>query len=205
MENKININQFNSGDKYIVGYANQEFCSIANNTTMALTGKTVTIAKNNKLTKIHGGGGGNRIEVIAPIFGNCHVLAESLKKIDCKLYDIKKLRKTISVDFDDTICYTNFPDIIKEVPNAIKTLNELQEYGYIIIINTCRTDTALDNAIDYMFNKGFVPDLVNENLKERINMFGSDSRKISADYYIDDKNIDCKKINWNKIKRKLIK
>ena len=40
-------------------------------------------------------------------------------------------------------------------------------------------------------------DAVNENLPEMIKLFGSDSRKVFADYYLDDKNlslIDCEKV-----------
>ena len=107
-------------------------------------------------------------------------------------YDLEKLRKVIAIDFDSTICETNYPDIIKPMPYAIWALNALQQHGYIIILNTCRIEQHEDWAVDYLFNQGFVPDLVNENHKDRINMFGGDCRKISADIYIDDKTFGIK-------------
>jgi hypothetical protein len=103
-------------------------------------------------------------------------------------FDVTKLRKVIACDFDGCICETNYPDIIKPMPHAIWALNTLQQHGYVIIINTCRVGVYCDDAIDYLYNQGFVPDLVNENMKDRIKMFGADSKKISADIYIDDRN-----------------
>jgi hypothetical protein len=43
-------------------------------------------------------------------------------------------------------------------------------------------------------------DYYNENPKDKIDMYG-DCRKIGADFYIDDKNIFCKEINWFEIYR----
>lgn len=52
---------------------------------------------------------------------------------------------------------------------------------------TCRTDGKLKDAIEWCKEHGLKFDAVNENLPERIAMFGTDPRKIGADEYIDDK------------------
>lgn len=67
--------------------------------------------------------------------------------------------------------------------------------NYIFILYTCRHDKELQNAIDYLkenYNIEF--NYINENVKELIDQYG-DTRKIYADYYIDDKNIAIKEIN----------
>lgn len=50
--------------------------------------------------------------------------------------------------------------------------------------------------------QGLVFDVVNEPLPEQIKRWGNDTRKIYADYYIDDKNMTIAKVEstMNQIK-----
>lgn len=63
--------------------------------------------------------------------------------------------------------------------------------NFIFILNTCRIDDLLRLAVEYLQNEhNLVFDFVNENSPERTKMYGGECRKISADYYIDDKSIN---------------
>lgn len=102
------------------------------------------------------------------------------------------LRKVISVDFDGTLCTSNYPYTGKQKwihKLLLKWILRQQKKGTIIILNTLRTDSIiLSRAIEWCNTKGFYPDYINENAVQNIDKFG-DSRKIGADLHIDDKNI----------------
>jgi hypothetical protein len=92
----------------------------------------------------------------------------------------------LAIDFDGCIVENAFPLIGAERPGAIAALKELQK-EHCIILWTCRTGEQLANALAALKDKGFTPDLVNENAKEMIDLFGgSDPRKIYAHLYVDD-------------------
>lgn len=97
-----------------------------------------------------------------------------------------KLRKVIAVDFDDCICTNNQPDVGKPNWDVVKALLQEQCCGTAIILWTCRGGVALQNAVDACHKWGLYFDAINENLPERIKLWGRDSRKISADEYWDD-------------------
>lgn len=98
--------------------------------------------------------------------------------------------KIIAVDFDGTLCTNKWPEIGEPNESLMKYLNDRQEAGDKIILWTCRTGNLLDNAVDWCKVHGLTFDAVNYNLPEIIEKFGTDSRKIYADEYIDDKNSD---------------
>lgn len=95
--------------------------------------------------------------------------------------------RIIAVDFDGTLCTDVYPDI--GIPNIrlIEMLKVLQKDGAQIILWTCRCGKALDEAVIWCGKFGLTFDRVNENTKEILEKYGSDSRKIYADVYIDDK------------------
>lgn len=68
----------------------------------------------------------------------------------------------------------------------VKTLNQ---EGHKVILWTCRKDQELLEAVSWCADIGLSFDSINENLPEIIEKYGGDSRKIHADYYIDDKNL----------------
>lgn len=95
-------------------------------------------------------------------------------------------KKIIAVDFDGTLAITEYPEIVKPIESVIEFVKAEKEKGNIIILNTCRHDTALEQAIEWCKVQGIEFDYVNENVPELIEKYG-DCRKIAADLYIDDK------------------
>ena len=99
-----------------------------------------------------------------------------------------RLKPTIAVDFDGTLCADAWPEIGKPNLPLINYLIQWQEEGNKVILWTCREDTMLGLAVDWCAEHGLHFDAVNCNLPERIEYYHNDSRKIGADYYIDDLN-----------------
>lgn len=90
----------------------------------------------------------------------------------------------IAVDFDGTL------QIGKE-PNTplIQRLIREQRQGNTVILWTCREGKSLREAVQFLYEQGFVPNGINQNCPQAIRMLGHDSRKIYADIYIDDKAV----------------
>lgn len=108
-----------------------------------------------------------------------------------------------AVDFDGTLIKGNtWPDVDGTVNiDLIIYLIREQDKGHKIILNTCRTGQHLQDAVDVAKAYGLVFDAVNENLPEMIEAYQGDCRKISADFYIDDKAVDPRVQNWNLLNR----
>lgn len=96
----------------------------------------------------------------------------------------------ISVDFDGTIVENKYPDIGEPLPDALAVLQEWKRKGHTIIINSCRCGAAQAQMEAWLIRNHVAHDYINENAPERVAQYGCDCRKISADVYIDDKNID---------------
>lgn len=97
------------------------------------------------------------------------------------------MKKTIAVDFDGTLCTQKWPGIGEPNEELIAQLVEEQKAGAVIILWTCRERRMLREAVKWSEAHGLKFDYVNRNTPERIRLYKSDSRKISADIYIDDK------------------
>ena len=95
----------------------------------------------------------------------------------------------IAVDFDGTLCQRAWPEIGEPNMGLIRYLIAARNGGDKVILWTCRHDELLANAIAWCKNLGLEFDAVNDNLPERIEMYGNNSRKVSADIYIDDQAI----------------
>jgi capsule polysaccharide export protein KpsC/LpsZ len=111
-------------------------------------------------------------------------------------------RKVIAVDFDGTLCENNYPDVgeIKPEHKVIHELvRKLHKNGDVIILWTCRGGKELEAAVSFCRQHNIPIDYVNENYPERVKLYGCDSRKISADLYIDDKSL-----GWEFIKTLLV-
>ena len=92
----------------------------------------------------------------------------------------------IAVDFDGTLCRECYPEV--GVPN-MKLINFLinrRVLGDKLILWTCREDKMLADAIKWCRQLGLEFDAVNDNLPDTIALWGNNSRKITADLYIDD-------------------
>ena len=104
---------------------------------------------------------------------------------------------TVAVDFDGTIVEDRWPEIGELIPGAVITLHRLHNEGHRVILWTCRCGNRLTEAVNFMLRNGLPFDRINENLDEAIMAYGGNSRKVSADMYIDDKNSDG--VDWDKI------
>ena len=86
--------------------------------------------------------------------------------------------KIIAVDFDGTLVTDKYPKIGE--PN-VKLINTL-------ILWTCRNGEKLKEAVEFCLLCDLHFDYINENSKETLKKYKyKDSRKISADIYIDDR------------------
>ena len=95
--------------------------------------------------------------------------------------------QTIAVDFDGTLCYSKWPDCGQPNQALITYLQEWRRNGNKLILWTCRAGEALTKAVDWCREQNLEFDAVNDNLPEIIELYGNNSRKITCDYYIDDR------------------
>ena len=95
-----------------------------------------------------------------------------------------------AVDFDGTLSFGRFPDVGEPNDNLFRFLKEEQSRGARLILNTCRNGDDLAAAVQYCKDHGLKFEFINENLPEIIELYGGDTRKISADFYIDDKAVN---------------
>ena len=93
----------------------------------------------------------------------------------------------LAIDFDGTIFDTDYPTIGPVREDAVKIIRTFWNEGYGIIINTCREGLALSAAINALMIAGIPYHYVNSNFPHLIYKYSADTRKISADLYIDDK------------------
>jgi len=98
------------------------------------------------------------------------------------------------VDFDGTLCQSKYPFIGEPIQEVIDYVKNLAENGNQLILWTCRVGDKLDEAVEWCKKQGIEFDSINENLQSAIDEWGSDTRKISAYRYIDDKAIDVDSI-----------
>lgn len=101
----------------------------------------------------------------------------------------KKANKIIAVDFDGTLCENKYPEIGEPNKEVITYLQNRRKKGDKLILWTCRVGEMLEKAVKWCVEQTLEFDAVNENLPEVVEEFGSDTRKIFANEYIDDRNI----------------
>ena len=93
----------------------------------------------------------------------------------------------LAIDFDHTICLSEWPTLGCQRANAGLVINNLVNDGFGIVINTCREGVALSDAIHWLNSNNIPYHYINCNFPHIISEYGADCRKISADLYIDDK------------------
>lgn len=103
--------------------------------------------------------------------------------------DTAKMPYIIAIDFDGTLCEDRWPLIGPPIEINIALAKEAQAAGSRLILWTCRTDERLQEALEWCAAHELYFDAVNANLSEIIKAYGSESRKISADEYWDDKAV----------------
>ena len=97
--------------------------------------------------------------------------------------------KIIAVDFDGTLCYGEWPELGAPNIGLIRRLQLWQSQGNKLILWTCRAGEALEKALLWCQEQNLRFDAVNDNLPETVAFYGNNSRKITCDYYIDDKAV----------------
>jgi len=97
----------------------------------------------------------------------------------------------IAVDFDKTIVEDAFPAIGEPRKDALWGIQELHAMGHKLYLWTCREEQYLAEAIEWIQANGlgYCFQGYNENDPEMILAFGHDSRKLTVDLYLDDKQI----------------
>ena len=95
----------------------------------------------------------------------------------------------IAVDFDGTLCFSNWPDLGEPNRPLIEYLKAQRSSGNKIILWTCRAGEALEKAVSWCRDQQLEFDAVNDNLPEIVELYGTNSRKITCDFYIDDKAV----------------
>lgn len=95
----------------------------------------------------------------------------------------------IAVDFDGTLHMGAFPDIGTITPDARAMMQKLKEDGHYIIINTCRCGNEELAAINWLLEQNIPFDRVNDNNPSNTAKYGSNSRKVYAHVYVDDKQV----------------
>ena len=95
----------------------------------------------------------------------------------------------IACDFDGTLCDEAWPEIGAPHWPIIHELIRRQCEGARIILWTCREGELLENAVMWCLNHGIKFDAINSNVAERIEQYGDDPRKVSADEYWDDRSV----------------
>lgn len=98
--------------------------------------------------------------------------------------------KIYAVDFDKTLNLAEkYPRLGEPNMKLIGYLSARQQAGDKIILWTCREGDLLKSAVKFCKRYGLEFDAVNDNLRENIEHFNNNCRKVFADYYIDDRNM----------------
>lgn len=100
----------------------------------------------------------------------------------------------IAVDFDGILCENAFPDIGEPNYRMVSLVRELIDKGHEVILWTSRTDNELTTAVEWCKDRGLHFCAVNENapsnVQEYIQKYPNGTRKVYADIYVDDHNLE---------------
>lgn len=97
--------------------------------------------------------------------------------------------KIIAVDFDGTIVEDKYPEIGKAKLFAFETLKQLQNDGYRLVLWTYRSGKMLDEAVAFCQKNGIEFYGINNSYEGENFDPQTQSRKINADIFIDDRNL----------------
>ena len=95
-----------------------------------------------------------------------------------------------AVAFDGTLSRGRWPALGEPNEIVFNFLIQKKKEGARVILDTCRNGEQLEAAVKYCRDWGLEFDTVNENLPELIELYGGDTRKINADFYIDDRAVN---------------
>lgn len=99
------------------------------------------------------------------------------------------INKKLAIDFDGTIVEDAYPNIGKPKSFAFETLRQLQQEGYRLILWTYRHNKHLEEAVEFCKKNGVEFYAVNSSFEGEVFDLTTQSRKIDADVFIDDRNL----------------
>lgn len=108
----------------------------------------------------------------------------------------KQFPKVIAVDFDGTLVENKYPEIGAAKEDVLNYCKGEQKAGTRIILWTNRVNKYLEDAIAWCKANGLKLDAVNDNIPEVVEFFGTNTRKIFANEFIDDRM--CTKFRFAK-------
>lgn len=97
--------------------------------------------------------------------------------------------KKLAIDFDGTIVEDAYPGIGQAKMFAFETLLKLQAEGHRLILWTYRHGQALQDAVDFCRKNGLEFYAVNSSFEGEVFDSATQSRKLDADLFIDDRNL----------------
>jgi hypothetical protein len=97
--------------------------------------------------------------------------------------------RAIAIDFDGCLCESRWPEIGEPYLDVIEAAKRKRAAGFKLILWTCRYGELLENAVAWCADHGLIFDAVNEQVPELLNKYGTDSRKVFAEEYWDDRAI----------------
>lgn len=96
--------------------------------------------------------------------------------------------RVYAVDFDRTLNMAKkYPELGEPNTDLFGCLKERRAAGDKVILWTCREGKLLEEAVRYCGQYGLQFDAVNDNITENKERWGNNTRKVFADYYIDDR------------------
>lgn len=100
----------------------------------------------------------------------------------------------IAVDFDGILCENKFPEIGRPNYEVISLIRQLMDIGHEVVLWTTRNGDELEQAVAWCEDRGLHFCAINapapSNEKEYADKYPVQSRKIYADIYIDDHNLE---------------
>ena len=103
----------------------------------------------------------------------------------------------IAIDYDGTLCKDRKKNILND--DILDFAKAVKDIGCVIILWTSRCDNELQEAIDVCASRGLYFDYINEYPKR------TQSPKICADMYIDNKSVIKGKIPIKRFYKQLIR
>ena len=116
------------------------------------------------------------------------------------------MNKRIIIDFDGTICGSDFPRCGPPEPGVREALIELSNMGFEIAIHSCRTNIYWKGKLDFPHRIKHHLAIMNYMSQHRLFydtvIIDTDMNKPIADFYIDDCGVGYKG-NWNEVVREI--
>lgn len=103
--------------------------------------------------------------------------------------ELKRKYRVIGVDFDGILSFGKWPSVGLANDTLIDFLIRQKKKGDKLILWTCTEGKELENAVLWCRNEGLIFDAINKNLPDVIEFYGNNSRKITCDCYLDDREI----------------